>query len=322
MKCGAFDSGLSIHPDGKVTPCCQFDINLAKNIKDLDWKDPWQDLRDGKGCDVCRRTGPVYRDAFENYVNDNFAIRFLDVRNNNLCNMECVICNSYYSSKWAERLGHKQKFVKTDFDVDLDQVKRIYFAGGEPFLNKTHWKILDSIPNPEKVSLIYSSNLTTVKGIEEYWPKFYHVHFNASLDGIGTFGEQVRPGLNWKLWQENLKKVLFYNNVNVEIACTVSVANVWHLEEMKQFADDNNVPIRFYRMTDPDYLCISAIPTELKKQIKYIPNQEIQELLDQNQEHLFNHTVANILLGDKLRGTNLWDYLPFKDWAIKNILSY
>lgn len=322
MKCGAFDSGLCIHPDGKVTPCCQFDITLSKNINDLDWNNPWQDLRDGKGCDACRHSGTVYRDAFENHFNDNFAVRFLDIRNNNLCNMECVICNSYYSSKWAERLGHEQKFIKSTVDVDLSQVSRIYFAGGEPFLNKTHWEILDAIPNPEKVGLVYSSNLTTIKGVEKHWPKFRNVFLNASLDGIGTFGEQVRPGLDWQRWQENLKKVLSYNNVNVEIACTVSIANVWHLEEMKQFADDNNVSIRFYRLINPDYLTISAIPTDLKKQIKYIPNQEIQELLDQNLEHLFNHAVANILLGDKLRGTNLWDYLPYKKWAIKNLLDY
>ena len=322
MKCGAFDSGLTIHPDGKATPCCQFDINLAKNINELNWQDPWQDLRDGKGCNACEKSGPTYRDAFDTYFNTEYAIRFLDIRNNNLCNMECVICNSYYSSKWAERLGHEQKFIKSTVDVDLSQVSRIYFAGGEPFLNKTHWEILDAIPNPEKVGLVYSSNLTTIKGVEKHWPKFRNVFLNASLDGIGTFGEQVRPGLDWQRWQENLKKVLSYNNVNVEIACTVSIANVWHLEEMKQFADDNNVSIRFYRLINPDYLTISAIPTDLKKQIKYIPNQEIQELLDQNLEHLFNHAVANILLGDKLRGTNLWDYLPYKKWAIKNLLDY
>jgi len=322
MKCGAFDSGLCIHPDGKATPCCQFNIDLAKNINELDWNDPWADLRDGQGCEACKRTGPVYKDVYDSYINEQFAIRWLDVRNNNLCNMECIICNSYYSSKWADRLSYENKFVSTDFDVNLDNVEQIYFAGGEPFLNKTHWKILDSIPNPERVGLVYSSNLTAVKGIEKYWPKFHNVFLNASLDGIGTFGEQVRPGLDWQRWQENFKKVLSYNNVNVEIACTVSIANVWHLEEMKQFADDNNVSIRFYRLDNPDYLSVGVLPTELKKQIKYIPNQEIQELLDQNLEHLFKHTVASILLGDKLRGTNLWDYLPYKKWAIKNLLDY
>lgn len=322
MKCGAFDSGLTIHPDGKATPCCQFDMNLAKNIDELDWSDPWKDLRNGKGCDACRHSGTVYRTAFNNHFNNKFAVRFLDVRNSNLCNMECVICNSYYSSKWAERLGHEKKFVKSNFNIDLNQVERIYFAGGEPFLNKTHWDVIENILCPELVDLVYSTNLTHLGNIEEKWKKFNGVFVNASLDGVGKFGEQVRPGLNWERWQENLKKVLSYNNVKVEIACTVSIVNIWHLQEIKNFADEVGVTVRFYRMVHPDYLCVSALPNELKKQIKYIPNQEIRELLNQNQEHLFKHSIASILLGDRIRGTNLWDYLPYKQWAIKNILDY
>lgn len=322
MKCGAFDSGLTIHPDGKVTPCCLFDIKLAKNINELDWNDPWVDLRDGKGCDACKGPGEVYRDTFEPFINDQFAIRWLDIRNNNLCNMECVICNSYYSSKWAKRLDHENKFINTDFDVDFSNVEKIYFAGGEPFLNKKHWEILESVKNPECVGLIYSSNLTTIKGIEDHWPKFHNIFLNASLDGIGEFGEQIRPGLLWKRWQENLDQVLKYSNVTVEIACSVSVANIWYLEEIENFAKEKGISVRFYCIDHPDYLCISALPVELKKQVKFIPTQEIQELLDIDNEYLFKHTTANILLGDRLRGTNLWDYLPFNDWAIKNILDY
>lgn len=322
MKCGAFDSGLTIHPDGKTTPCCQFDIELAKNINEIDWKDPWKDLRNGEGCGACQGPGPVYKDAYNPYINKQFAVRWLDVRNNNLCNMECIICNSYYSSKWASRLGHDEKFVSTNIDVDLGNVRRIYFAGGEPFLNKQHWEILKNIKDPSQCDLIYSSNLTIIKGIEDHWPKFNHILVNASLDGVGEFGEQIRPGLNWQRWQNNLDQVLKYENVTVEIACTVNLANIWHLHEVKKFADEKNISVRFYKMDHPNYLCISSLPEELKKQIKYIPNDEIQELLNQNQEHLFKHAIANILLGDRLRGTNLWNHLPFEQWAIKNILDY
>ena len=58
MDCGAFDSGLTIHPDGKVSPCCIFDKKYYKNSSDIDLNDPWKDLRDGKGCDACKHTGP------------------------------------------------------------------------------------------------------------------------------------------------------------------------------------------------------------------------------------------------------------------------
>jgi MoaA/NifB/PqqE/SkfB family radical SAM enzyme len=322
MKCGAFDSGLTIHPDGKVTPCCQFDINLAKNINDLNWQDPWKDLRDGRGCTACKKPGKTYKNTFDNYVHSKFAVRWLDVRNNNLCNMECVICGPYYSSKWAERVGKEQSFVKTDFDVDFSQVRKIYFAGGEPFLNKTHWNILKNIPNPERVGLFYTSNLTYVKGVQEHFLKFKHVGINASLDGVGKFGEQIRPGLNWKTWQKNLDSLLNIKNVKVEIACTVGLTNIWHLEEIDSFAKQKGIPIEYFTLKHPDYLSLSALPIDLKEKINFIPTDELKLLINDDKSYLFKHTIANILLGDRLRETNLWDYLPFKDWAIKNILDY
>jgi MoaA/NifB/PqqE/SkfB family radical SAM enzyme len=322
MKCGAFDSGLTIHPDGKVTPCCLLDINLAKNINELDWKDPWKDLRDGQGCAACKKSGNTYKDAFDIYFNDRFAVRFLDVRNNNLCNMECVICGPYYSSKWAERTNKEQRFVKTDFNIDLGQVRRIYFAGGEPFLNKTHWDIIKNISNPENVGLVYSSNLTYIKGVQEYFPKFDGINFNASLDGIGKFGEQVRPGLDWKTWQDNLDILLTIKNVQVEIACTVSLTNIWHLRDIDDFAKHKGVPIRYYALTHPNYFALSVLPPGLKDIIDFVPTDELRNLLNNDDSHLFKTAIANILLGDRVRGTNLWDYLPFKEWAIKNILDY
>jgi MoaA/NifB/PqqE/SkfB family radical SAM enzyme len=322
MKCGAFDSGLTIHPDGKASPCCQFDINLAKNINELNWQDPWANLRDGQGCNACKKPGTTYRNMFDNFFNNKYAIRFLDVRNNNLCNMECVICNSYYSSKWVERVGKEEKFVKTDFKIDLSTVKRIYFAGGEPFLNKTHWDILKSVPNPENVVLIYSSNLTYINGAEEHFPKFKKVAFNASLDGIGEFGEQVRPGLNWKRWQENLDVLLKIKNVRVEIACTVNLTNIWHLKEIDSFAKQKKISIKYFTLTNPDYFSLSVLPIELKNKIDFIPTDELKQALSLDESHLFKHAIANILLGDRVRKTNLWEHLPYEKWAIKNILDY
>ena len=35
IGCGAFDSGLTIHPDGKVSPCCQFEKAYFKDLQDI-----------------------------------------------------------------------------------------------------------------------------------------------------------------------------------------------------------------------------------------------------------------------------------------------
>jgi hypothetical protein len=322
-KCGAFDSGLAIHPDGKVSPCCQFDHRYYKDINELDWKDPWKDLRDGYGCKACRFKGPTYKDTFENYFAESYAVRFLDVRNNNLCNLECVICNPYYSSKWAKRLNQDDVYVSTPIDnVNLSKVTTVYFAGGEPFLNTDHQKILERL-NPKLVTrLIYSSNLTYIKGAKEIWPKFNQIFLNASLDGIGEFGEAMRPGLKWDVWYKNFLEIKQIPNVEIAICPTVNLLNIWYLKEIEKFAQEHGVGINYNELENPQKLCLSTLPQELKDRIEYVPdNWRIKKQLEKDTSWMFKETISYVLASDRIRGTNLWKYLPFENYAEKEFFS-
>ena len=316
MDCGAFDSGLTIHPDGKVSPCCIFDKKLFKNLQDINFNDPWFDLRDGKGCNACKHAGPVYKDNFDRFKSKTYKVRHLDVRNNNLCNLECTICCSYYSSKWAQRLG-ENKFVSTEFDIDLDDVEHIYFAGGEPLINSTHWKVLDRIKDPSKVSLQYNSNLVSVKNIEKYWPKFKRVSVSASMDAVGKLGEYLRYGTDFEKWENNLNIVSKY--ADIDISPTISILNIFHLKELEAWS---KFPIFYNVLTDPQHLCVSVLPIELKKSISYIPkNEHLRQLLNLDESWLFPHAMSFILLQDKIKNTNIWDSLPFQKYAIQEYMK-
>lgn len=317
VDCGAFNSGFTIHPDGKVSPCCLFDMKHFKNLHEVDMENPWEDLRDGRGCGACKHAGPTYKDTFDKFKNNTYAIRHLDVRNSNLCNLECSICNSYYSSKWAERLGEK-KFVSTDFNVDLSSVNEIYFAGGEPLLNPKHWEVLDNIENPENVSLHYNSNLATIKNVEKYWPRFKKVSVNVSMDGIGRLGEYLRYGTNWERWEKNLHSVSNY--AKVKINPTISVLNIFNLKEIEEWS---KYPVNYNILTNPDYLCVSVLPSDLKDKISYIPdNPHLKQLLKDDQSYLFPHTMSFILLQDKLKNIDIWSFLPFEKYAIREYMDY
>lgn len=329
MRCGAFDSGLTIHPNGKISPCCVFDHRFFKTFDDIEnWNDPWQDLRNGVGCAACKIPGDSYKRAFDLFLADgDFKLKVLDIRNSNLCNMECVFCGPEYSSKWTDRLGYNEKFRATDFDVNLDTVERIYFAGGEPMLNKKHWQILEQVPMPDSVSLLYSTNLSYVDGIGEYWKKFRDVQLNISIDGIDDFAEQIRPGTNWKKIEENLNTILKLKetmDINITVSTTVSLLNIWYLEDIKNWAEKNCLEWECVGLTDPNFFSLKALPQELVEKISYIPDHpHIKQMISQHETiELFNKAIAHILLGDKLRETNLWDYMPFKGWAIKHILDY
>ena len=316
MDCGAFDSGLTIHPDGKVSPCCVFDVKYYKDLHNIDLNDPWSDLKDGKGCSACDHAGHTYRDTFDKYKHKVYKVRFLDVRNNNLCNLECTICCSYYSSKWAERLG-ENKFVSTEFEVDLEDVKFIYFAGGEPLINPTHWHLLDKIKDPKRVRLQYNSNLGSVKKIDEYWPRFKKVEVNASMDAVGKLGEYLRYGTKWEKWEENLNFASKFADISLNP--TISVLNIFHLQELEDWC---KFPLYYNILTDPQHLCVSVLPNELKKSIKYVPNNpHLKQLLNVDNSWLFPHTMSYILLQDKLKDTNIWDSLPFNEYAIQEFMK-
>ena len=259
MDCGAFDSGFCIHPDGKVSPCCLFEKSLFKDIDNINMQDPWADVKDGSGCAACIHPGPTYKSNFDKFKNSTYSIRHLDIRNNNLCSLECSICNSYYSSSWADRLG-ETKFVSTDFDVDVSNVEHIYFAGGEPLINPKHWQVLDSIPNPSTVTLQYNSNLTSIKNIEKYWTRFKNVSVNASMDAIGKLGEQLRYGTDWDKWTNNLDTAAKYAEVKVNP--TISVLNIFNLKEIELWS---KYPVVYNVLTDPQHLCVSVLPNELKQ---------------------------------------------------------
>jgi len=322
IECGAFDSGFCIHPDGLTSPCCIFDKDHFIHINDLDMSDPWKELRDGRGCAACKRPGETPRDYYNQWSAPEFAIRYLDVRNNNTCNLECAVCNPYYSSKWSERLG-LDKFVKTDFDVPLDNVEIIYFSGGEPLLNPKHWEILSSVTNPQDVELRYSTNLSTIKGAEEYWQKFKYVDLMASIDGVYEHGESIRPGLNFQKWEQNIEKLSVYDNIDITLYVTVSLLNVFQLKDIEKYSKHR---VKFNYLTDPDYLCISSLPSNLKEEIVWPLHDDNEEwrnsLLQQDTSNLFDHAVSYTLLHDKVRNTNLWKHLPFEQYALKRFMDY
>jgi hypothetical protein len=97
------------------------------------------------------------------------------------------------------------------------------------------------------------------------------------------------------------------------------VLNIFHLKDIE---DWSSFPIWYNILTGPDYLCVSVLPEELKQQIPYIPNHaHLKQLLDMNTSNLFNHTINFILLQDKLKGTDIWSYLPFEKYAIKEYMA-
>ena len=119
---------------------------------------------------------------------------YLDIRFGNLCNFKCRMCGSYASSSWAKEdkyFGKLDKDAPNHYDhwtdnekfwEDIDEIKKyirvLYFAGGEPFVQEGHYKMLQFLVDSDcskNIELSYNTNLSyngVFKGydIESYGP--------------------------------------------------------------------------------------------------------------------------------------------------------
>jgi hypothetical protein len=53
----------------------------------------------------------------------------------------------------------------------------------------------------------------------------------------------------------------------------------------------------------------------------YTPKDDnFEDKLAEDNSWLFEKTLSIILLNDKLKGTDLWSYLPYQDWAKRHFI--
>ena len=158
---------------------------------------------------------------------------YLDFRFGNLCNFKCRMCGSFASSSWSKEAKFHGMMKETDpnhFDYwtdnedfweDIDQIKKyirvIYFAGGEPFVQEGHYKLLEFLVDNKctDIEISYNTNLSydgkfKKYKIEDLWEKFTKVVLWPSIEGFGEKAEYGRKGLNWKLFESNVLRFLPY----------------------------------------------------------------------------------------------------------------
>jgi radical SAM protein with 4Fe4S-binding SPASM domain len=179
-------------------------------------------------------------------------LKYWDFRFSNLCNYKCRSCGPRYSSAWvpdAKKLGlTDQEKVwsiesvedKTNVDFledQIDNVKRIYFAGGEPLLMPEHWQILDKLVEKKRfdVKLSYNTNCSTLeynkKNVIDYWSQWElgKLEVWPSIDEIGERAELIRSGTVWSKVEENLVELAKHDNIILRPGMTIGAWNVRRL---------------------------------------------------------------------------------------------
>jgi hypothetical protein len=210
---------------------------------------------------------PHALNGMDEYFKMPFEFPTMEIKMNNLCNLKCRMCNPMDSTSWNDWNEVEDHYKKEDnylvqkivdlnlqnkpfldsfvdtpnwwesFEKLLPYFRRVEFAGGEPLMDPTHYKILDMLaPYGDNIEIKYATNLTMLgksnRTVWQYWPKFKSVAVGASLDGMGPRAEYIRKGTDWDQVERNRMQMLeVCPRVDFYVSPTLSIMNALHLPD-------------------------------------------------------------------------------------------
>lgn len=353
-SCAAIDHGVTIFPNGKIGPCCLTPADYLKPISELSNPKRFADLKTEyppsqcSKCVIAENSGlNSYRKMFNLKKTSASGLQFVDIRNTNHCNLKCRYCGPHFSSSWSKELGNTQILnqpIEAYKDILIsDDLHWMYFTGGEPLINPEHWDMLTELVSSgrsKNISLMYNTNLTTIKykniDVVDLWSQFKTVAVQCSIDAIGTPLEYIRSGAKWDSIDYNLQKLLQAvktTNIRVALSPVISILNIWFIADLFEYATTHNILVSPMILSGPDYLALNVMPDQLKEKAhahldKIKSNittnmfTYISNLIDNNDNNcLFNQTIAHILLLDNNRNEKLFNLLPFNEIATDTVLK-
>lgn len=279
------------------TPCFDLEDQGVESLRQRHIKNTFPDSRIN-----------LYPNALDN-LQDDYSMPFefptIEIKINNLCNLKCRMCNPLDSTQWKDwasvvefyqeennylvdavaNLGldkrpHIDLFVeRDDFWTNLEKLlpyfRRVEFAGGEPLMDPSHYRILDMLaPYGKDIELKYATNGTVlgIKGgrtVYDYWPQFKSVKVNVSIDGLYDVYEYIRGNGDFETVKQNIEIFKNFSNVDYVVgACTVQVGNIMQLPEIiPYFLNKMGIVFYSHRVNYPNVLSAQTIHPKLKLRV-------------------------------------------------------
>jgi len=240
-------------------------------------------------------------------VAQGHGLQFLDLKLGNICNLKCRICGSWSSSKWTQeeldyssdpdnhiarqwlREGQWPRKSKTfwdNMDELLPQIKYFEFTGGEPWMIKQHFDLLQRAVDrgyAKDIDIHYNTNATQFPKDPTIWQHFKHVQIAFSVDNTEERFEYERYGAKWNRANANIKKVNALRDdlnypITTQLCTTWNVQNIYYMDEILTWADTMNFDsIHFNLMHDPFEFSLGCIPRRAQSQVMiYLQKMQVK----------------------------------------------
>jgi len=236
----------------------------------------------------------------QHWTQDAKPLMFLDLKLGNICNLKCRICGSWSSSTFAteelDQIGNNEqkkssyhyqmlragawprenKLFWSEIDQVVDQLRYIEFTGGEPFMIQEHFEMLQGLVDrgiAGNIEIHYNTNGTQwPEKAPEIWRHFKTVEIAFSIDDVGERFEYQRTNAIWNEVLINIErfKQLRHelSNIHLQVCTTVNVFNVYYLETVAQWIEQQNFDFVYWNMMhEAYYFSISTLPESAKQVI-------------------------------------------------------
>ena len=258
----------------------------------------------------------------------------IDVRTGTVCNFKCIHCGPNVSSRWVEDKDIAEKYgepyIENDNtwiaqdskfwnELDISQIKRYNFLGGESFYNKRHNEFIKRLNESEyakDVEIAYVSNGSLKFNNMENFKK---VRLRLSVDCAEKAGEYFRYGLKWDEWCNNIRS--FPSNFDVSFQWTCSNVSIFYLIDTYDYLREEFPNIRFLfenHVTSPYHMSAQNLPIKIKEYVKeqidsYMFDEKDKEVLPFYGNYMFEKDGwsknGNIFINylndlDNVRNTN------------------
>jgi MoaA/NifB/PqqE/SkfB family radical SAM enzyme len=268
----------------------------------------------------------------------------MDLKLGSICNTKCRICTSFASSQWVpeeiERDGDTNQFAHImgrlgrwpelnekfweDIENQIEEVESLEFFGGEPFLIKRHFDILQTLVDKGRakdISISYNTNGSIYPAHAiDLWKEFKEVQVFFSVDGVGERFNYIRHPQQFDEVMENFWKFKQHDWLKVNLFYTVGLFNVMYMDDMLNYHRDNNMDcdIHFNTVYEPKHVSAKALPKNAKDAItekfKGHNDPRIQNMLNymnqEDYEGYMDEFVRQTNFSDKYRGESFAKTFP------------
>lgn len=235
---------------------------------------------------------------------------YVDIRISSLCNFKCRMCHSALSSSWMledikNGKGSVYNFDEKTGTIEIPQkeklltfiykfakyIEEIEFAGGEPFLIKEYFDIINEFLKVRNynVKLRFHTNASTLHNKGKYIPDilkhFKNVTIMGSIDGYKEVNDYMRKGSHYFKIINNVTELKRKApRVYFRLVPTISIPTIYSVPFL--YIDFLKNKLIGYRdiacrpLYGPEYLNIQTLPIDEKLRIVTFYNYFIEKTIN------------------------------------------